>query len=384
MFDEAILTIDVKLDESHSVRGAKETINMICFHGEAHSDVFDGRILPGGVDTQFIGNDGNGMLSARYMLEGKDVCGNPCRIFIHNQAQTGQEAPMRTVPVVVTDSPVLQYLEKAELEGELVGTEDGVCITVRDKVVPFERKEHVLELGDRRIYGELYVPLDGMEKHPLLIASHGYNGCCEYMRDEMAEVVKRGIAVYCYDFCGGGNKSRSTGKTWEMSVKTEMRDLRDVLDAMTQLECVDTQRVYLYGSSQGGFISGLVAPEVQERIRGIFLQFPAFCIPDDWNDKKAQETPDKFDFMGMEIGRCYIDDLPEEDVFDIAARYAGPAVIFHGDADGLVKLKYSEKLAEKYENAKLYVYPEQGHGFSEPFLKVMFGEIVQKILHDGV
>lgn len=379
MYSDPILTIDVKLDGHYSVKGTEQSVNMICFHGSAQSELFEGVILPGGVDTQFIENEGRGQLSARYMLEGKDLCGQPCRIFIHNQAQTDDASPLPTHPRVVTDSKTLAYLEKTQLEGSLVATEGGVCIAVKDKTVPFRREEHILQFEDKTIYGEMYLPQDGAKTHPLLIASHGYNSCSEHMRTEMEQFAMRGIAVYCYDFCGGSTRSKSTGRTEEMSILTEQRDLLDVFQAVSALAYVDAQRIYLYGSSQGGFVSALAAPQLQDRIRGIFLQFPAFCIPDDWGDKKTQQTPETFDFMGMVIGRKYIDDLPDEDVFDIAARYKGPVCIFHGDADALVKLHYSERLANACTNAELHVYPGQGHGFTTPFLRAMIGKIVSVI-----
>ena len=377
---EPILTIDVVLDDSFSVTGGKQTVNMITFHGSAQSGLFDGVILPGGVDTQHHPIGGTGTLSARYMLDGKDLCGAPCRIYVDNTAQTCN-GPPTTHPVLTTNSRALAFLESAELEGRLVGTEKGVCITVTEKTVPFTREAVTVKLANKTICGELYLPQNGADKHPLVIASHGYGSCCAHMRGEMEQLASRGIACLAYDFCGGGNQSTSSGRTEDMSILTERSDLMDVFAYASALDFADKDRIYLYGSSQGGLVSALAAALLQEKVAGIFLQFPAFCIPDDWAAEKGKAEPQVYDFMGMKIGRRYADDLPDEDIFTLAAAYKGPAVIFHGDADSLVKLHYSERLVKEYENAELFVYPAQGHGFAAPFTRAMLGTVAQRILN---
>jgi len=378
---DPILSIHVKLDDSYEVKGSKRAINMIPFHGHADCSLFKGDILPGGVDTQYYPNGAQGMLSARYMLEGVDLCGQKCRLFIDNKAPTGAE-PMVTTPEIVTDSRALGWLETAVLTGGIVGEEGGIRIEIREKACDFVREETYLDVNGRRIYAELYKPQLEQEKFPLVIASHGYNSCSEHMRADMALLAQRGIAVCCYDFCGGGRLSKSSGRTEEMSILTEQRDLMDVFEWARKLPFVDAQRVYLYGSSQGGFVSALTAPQLSDHIRGIFLQFPAFCIPDDWVAEKGKKEPATYDFMGMVIGRCYPDELPDEDVFDIAARYEGPVVIFHGDKDPVVRLSYAQHLVKAYKNAELFVYPEQGHGFAPQFTAAMMGKVAQTILQD--
>ena len=103
---DPVLSIHVKLDGSYEVKGGQRSINMIPFHGNADCGLFKGEILPGGVDTQYYPNGRQGMLSARYMLEGSDLCAKKCRLFTDNKAATGVE-PMVTTPEIVTDSRAL-------------------------------------------------------------------------------------------------------------------------------------------------------------------------------------------------------------------------------------------------------------------------------------
>ena len=366
-----VFIINVELDEGSAVKGKKEQVNFLRFHGTADSEYFRGDILPGGVDCQRKAENGEFSLSARYVMEGTDCAGNDCSVFIENN---GYETPdgIKTVPTVVTDSEILSGLTRGKLRGELAGKGEGaVEIRIFEETGSFRREEHCIAQGEKKIYGELYRP-EGAENRPLLIMSHGFNGNSEAMRYEAECMASRGTAVYCYDFCGGGLSSKSSGTTLQMTIPSEQEDLKIVVEHMKELSWVNKDRIYLFGGSQGGFVTALTVPEL-EGIAGVFLEFPAFCIPDDW--KKIKETNDKeiIDCMGVPLGRCFADTLPDYDVFERAAQYTGPVIIFHGTDDTLVTIDYSEKLCGKYKNARLLRFPGQGHGFSEPFITAMAG-----------
>ena len=53
-------------------------------------------------------------------------------------------------------------------------------------------------------------------------------------------------------------KSKSDGKTTEMSVLTEVKDLEVVIDYVSTLPYVNKDKIFLMGCSQGGFVSALV------------------------------------------------------------------------------------------------------------------------------
>ena len=122
---EQLLEIHVICHEAISVKGGKKEIVMIPFDGEAEGTLFTGKVIGTGVDTQTIVN-GKTALSARYMLEGRDAEGNPCRIFIENQGNW--EAGFH--PVIVTDSPLLREWEASELSATVEGAPGGVTVKI--------------------------------------------------------------------------------------------------------------------------------------------------------------------------------------------------------------------------------------------------------------
>ncbi|MBO5165218.1 MAG: Cof-type HAD-IIB family hydrolase [Lachnospiraceae bacterium] len=375
---KAVLTIHVAIHDWMDVQGESTSVCMLCFDGTAESPYFTGKILPGGVDTQKYSKGKQGHLSARYMLEGQDLTGAACRIFIENNgARTDGE--MVTTPRIVTDSKALSWLEDVELEGTIIDEADGVRIDIYEKISEIEREPFSFSKGEKTIYGEICKPVHTEGMMPVVIVSHGYNSCCEYMRHTTELLAQRGIASYCYDFCGGGTNTKSTGKTTEMSICTEQDDLRDVLEQVQQMPWVDTEKIYLMGESQGGFVTGLTAPEFGASIQGLFLIYPAFCIPDHWLDKKKDPTINELTVMGMTIGRRFIEDVPEYDVFAHAANYEGEVYIFHGEKDPLVDVRYSQKLVSAYKNATLLVCPNQEHWFEENYLVAVTGKVAAVI-----
>ena len=127
--NELLLKIQVLCREPFRVSGKTTEIVMIPFTGTASGDLFTGKTVGTGVDTQKIGKNGSFLLSARYMLEGTDAAGNACRIFIENQGNedTG------FIPHVVTDSPLLQAWETADLYSTLEGAPGGVTVRIFKK-----------------------------------------------------------------------------------------------------------------------------------------------------------------------------------------------------------------------------------------------------------
>jgi len=135
---EEVLRIHVAVDGAAIVSltdSDGRNVTMIPFGGVAEGKYFNGRIMPGGVDTQVSGiGGGDRVLSAKYMLEGKDIEGNNCRIFIDNTGRFSQipNTPMfRTNPIIITDSRALRFLQDDFLVSEGVSTDIGVDIVIR-------------------------------------------------------------------------------------------------------------------------------------------------------------------------------------------------------------------------------------------------------------
>ena len=120
-----LMEIRVECFEPLCVEGKTKKIVMIPFGGEASGEYFTGKVIGPGVDTQKI-TDGKTMLSARYMLEGKDSAGNHCKVFVENQG--GWDTGFK--PMIVTDSPVLQEWEEKDLYATADGIPGGVLIRI--------------------------------------------------------------------------------------------------------------------------------------------------------------------------------------------------------------------------------------------------------------
>ena len=64
----------------------------------------------------------------------------------------------------------------------------------------------------------------------------------------------------------------------------------------------------------------------------------------------------------MSVNR-YGEDAVSFDIYDVIGNYKGDVLILHGDRDGIVPLRYSERAVDVYENAELVVMEGQNHGF---------------------
>ena len=231
----------------------------------------------------------------------------------------------------------------------------------------YSSEEMLIHSGGKEIFGVLYRP-EGIKKAPLVVVSHGFGSSYRFETAYAEAIAPLGYAVFCYDFCGGSNFSKSSGSTTEMSIFTEAEDLKTVIDALGEKDFIDPGRIILIGESQGGMVSALVAAERKESIERMFLIFPAFCIKDDWIKMfpTLSDMPEEIDFWGIKLSHTYLEGLYGLDLYPTISQYEGPVTIFHGDNDQVVNVSYSEKAQDAYKNATLTVYPGEGHGFTPP------------------
>ncbi len=124
-----LFTLHINCFDSYEVKetGTGRTIRQVLFDGEAEGNVFNGRILPGGVDTQVVESSGEGTLSARYILEGKDADGRPCKMYIDNRGRLSENV---TYPTIASDSAVIEKLKNSPLVGYKESDDDGFRIVI--------------------------------------------------------------------------------------------------------------------------------------------------------------------------------------------------------------------------------------------------------------
>ena len=226
-------------------------------------------------------------------------------------------------------------------------------------------KDFLIQANGREIYGKLHHPADD-GSYPAIIMSHGYNGCHADFPYESLHLAKKGYVVCTYDFCGGSVRSKSSGRTEDMTIFTEKEDLRAVIDFMRSQEIVDENKLFLMGGSQGGLVTSLVAEEAEDLVQGMILYFPALNIPEDWRDhfKTVDDIPEVFDLWGMNLGRNFFLSIRDFDTFAHIGGFSKDVLVIHGDRDSIVIVENSECAKKLYKNMELVVLPGEGHGFS--------------------
>ena len=121
-----LFDIYVDITDTISVKGKLHDVCMLSFTGEARGKYFNGKVIGTGFDTQYSAQDGHMVLSARYILEGKDIDEKECRCFIENNGNFNDGF----IPKIVTDSLALSEFEGAELKAEIETKENGVIVSI--------------------------------------------------------------------------------------------------------------------------------------------------------------------------------------------------------------------------------------------------------------
>lgn len=209
---------------------------------------------------------------------------------------------------------------------------------------------------------------EGQDGWPIAVICHGFGGN-QYDLVFYAEAfADMGYAVYCFDFCGGCVVGKSDGSSLDMTIETETKDLKTVLDYAKSLPYTDERHILLTGGSQGGYVAGIVAAEVERLI----LFYPALCIPDDARAGRlgganydVDRVPEVIDTFGVRISRKFHEGVVDKDAITQICGFRGPVLLIHGSADMLVDNRYAKAAAKAYENCHLQILEGAGHGFTQ-------------------
>ena len=250
---------------------------------------------------------------------------------------------------------------------------------MRQKELPYRKQVLCCQNGGRTIYGVVFLPA-AEGKYPLVVYSHELGGSHHSGIPYARHLAALGYAVYTFDFCGGCVAvGRSDGETTEMTLSSEQSDLEAVLAAAEAWEFADLSRLVLFGGSQGGVVSALVAGQRPEAVSGLILLYPAFSAVNHVRAlfRSPAEIPEEFDLFGgwIRLGRQYALDLWDRDFYASLAAYEGKTLLLHGDADRTVPLSYSIRASRTLPDCAFHIIPGGEHVFSGPPLEEAKGLI---------
>lgn len=254
----------------------------------------------------------------------------------------------------------------------------------------YEVQELCAVNGEMEIYGKMYLPAGERENLPVVILSHSAGLNCDSMNSYCIGFAERGFAAYAFDFCGGSSNSRSDGSEEDMTIFTEVEDLKAVIGQIKSLDYINSEKVYLFGTSQGGLVSALAANDCGSEIAGLMLLYPAFNIPEmaqnsgsigywvrqfqsiNWTDMMNNVDWSKMDWRGFSFqfpkvtnGEAFLSTLKDFDVYEKIGAFQGNVLILHGTNDVIVNESYSERAQEVYENCELHIMQGAMHGFNQ-------------------
>ena len=230
----------------------------------------------------------------------------------------------------------------------------------------YTMKEYTFVSNGKKLYARAYIP-DVQGSVPLVVYSHGLGASVEHDEEVQKTLAKSGVAVFSFEFAGGSSSTspKSEGAPTEMSVLTELQNLRDALQFARSLPFVKTDRIYLMGSSQGGFVSALMAEEAAN-LAGVFLLYPAFSLPDDIRSTfpSLDEAPETFNLLGTKISKKYLADVYPIDAYEGLGKISAPVHIYHGADDFIVPITASKKAVKSLKDARLTTLDETGHSLT--------------------
>jgi len=208
------------------------------------------------------------------------------------------------------------------------------------------------------------------EQCPMVVFCHGFGGSKDGPQFELIadSLQKHGIASIRFDFNGHGE---SEGKFEDMTVPNEINDAKKVIEYVRDLRYVS--KIALVGHSQGGVVAAMTAGELAPDIAAVALMAPAAVLRDDairgstfGKMYNPLDPPEYVELWGNQrLGRKYIQTAFSLPIYETAAKYQGPALIIHGNADRVVPYTYGERFHQLWKGSEYVLQEYFDHGFSQ-------------------
>ena len=169
---------------------------------------------------------------------------------------------------------------------------------------------------------------------------------------------------------------RARGEFKDMTVPNEIEDAKKVVEYVRDLRYVST--LAIAGHSQGGVVAAMTAGQLSEELgepafKAVALMAPAAVLRDDairGNTMGKQYDPfDPGEYVelwgGLKLGGKYIRTAFSLPIYETAAKYQGPALVIHGNADRVVPYTYGERFHQIWPKSELVIQEYFDHGFSQ-------------------
>ena len=254
-------------------------------------------------------------------------------------------------------------------------SQESLLIPTEDIVT----EEYTVAYEDKKLYGEITAPRDYKNKKlPVVVISHGFNNTFDMYKDYIQLLAKQGFLVYGFDYYGGSRNSKSGGQDMlQMSVKTELTDLKNVVDKLTSESYVDKDHLSIIGVSQGGVVASLYAAANPEHIYKLGLIFPAYVLFDDVKETYQNlgspafdQLPDSLTHHNASLGKIYLTDALDIDIEDVQRKIIAPTLLVHGTNDTIAPYQYSVDATQRIPNAKLVTVEGGRHRIDDNFGKI--------------
>ena len=223
---------------------------------------------------------------------------------------------------------------------------------------------------------------------PMVVFCHGFGGTKDGPLFELIcdTLQAHGIASIRFDFNGHG---QSEGEFKDMTVPNEIEDAKKVVEYVRDLRYVSD--LAIVGHSQGGVVAAMTAGQLSEELgepafKAVALMAPAAVLREDAiRGNTMGKMYDPFDpgefvelWGGMKLGGNYIRTAFSLPIYETAAKYQGPALIVHGNADRVVPYTYGERFHQIWPNSEFVLQEYFDHGFSQNIYRST--DIVAKFL----
>ena len=234
----------------------------------------------------------------------------------------------------------------------------------------------LIHRGEQQLVGMWHQPqAASAQPFPAVIFCHGFTGqkteAHRVFVDTARQLAKRGVGCLRFDFMGCGD---SSGDFVDLTVSSQIDDLKAVYAHVQGLVGVDCNRIGLLGLSLGGLVVSLSLPQL-EHVHAAALWNPVFDLATSVSARRTDETDQQVaalgyaDYGGWAVGTGFLAEAASGlDPVAALNQHSGELLFVLGALDETVPIEASVQYGEARKQAgqpvDLHVIPTADHTFA--------------------
>lgn len=232
--------------------------------------------------------------------------------------------------------------------------------TVKVEGTNIESEELSWYKGSEKIVGKIFRPSTGAaaSKYPCIIICNDLAETATDKHELGKALASKGFAAYCFDFRGGSRNALSDGKTVNLTLGSEIDDLKTVVAGLKKERNIDSERIYVIAYGVGAIAAAQYLSPSKCPVSAALFVSPSLNVADLMKAYYDGKFPEQAEIGTMTLSGKFLKELSKINPAKLMRNVSKPSMVLQGRNSDKVPSAYAASACENAENVELKLLAE--------------------------